>query len=331
MKKRRIAGILALVPAVFFCSCGSVAELSFTSNWYRDTMNRHPSNTYEKLEYEVTFAASNSTSNISVEYDKGVYTTELKNETLSLSDGSTKEGYVLTSDLSVTGRFTVNGRTGETFSDYTHSVVKFLPIDDNMHPVESEKTVHSTSPITANPSETATVSTATQLYHYTYAVKYDAKLETAAITYTDLTKAQEEDAVKNSEISVKGESTYLDNEQIAFALRGLNFSAGGSFRTLNPVQNAVQTIPVSATAIADYAVNFELNDGSQIDLNINVNSVTLAYKSNSSGQPQTLIYAATTNADNNLYRNVMVYQETPIYWSFGTLKYTLKKAQFTTK
>lgn len=330
MKKIRLTGLLVLVPMALLCSCGSVSELSFTANWYRDTMNKHPSNTYEKLEYEVTFTAPTTTGNISVDYDKGSYTTELKNETLTLSDGSAKEGYVYTTELAVSGRFTVNGVTGETFQDSVRSTVKFLPVDDGLQPVESVKTVRSTSPMTATPTESATVETTTETFYYTYAVKYDAKLEKAEVTYTDLTQTAETYTPKVSEVSVNGESTYLDNEEIAFAMRGLNLAAGGSFRSINPVNNLVQTLNVSATAIADYAVGFEL-DGTRTENNVNVYSATVAYKTTSSGQPQTLIIAATTDASNNTYRNVVFSMEVPIYWSFGTLKYTLVRAQFTAK
>lgn len=328
MKKNRLAGLLLLAPVALLCACTSATTLSFSANWYKNTMTTHPSNTLEKLEYSVTFTAPTSSTNISVEYDDGTYVTELKNETVTLADGSTKEGYVYTTELAITGRYTVNGTTGDTFEDYVKSVVKFLPVEDKLRPVESVKTVHTTSAVTASPSDTATVESATCVYSYTYEVKYDNTQETATVSYTDLTT--EEPTAKVSEIKISGDSTYLDNEEIAFALRGLNLSSSASFRSINPSYSSVWEVTVTPTAIDDYFVDFEM-DGTRVSQGIKVYSAEVVYNANRKGMAQKAIYAATTDASNNTYRNVMVGMEVPIFWSLGTLNYSLVKAEFSTK
>ncbi len=325
MKKIRIAGLLLLAPLTLLCACSNASPLTFAANWYKNTSITTVSDTYEKLEYAVTFTPAEGTAALSVEYDAGTYTTELKNETLTLSDGTVAEGYVLTSDLKISGRYKLGGMTGETFRDFTHSVVKFLPTNEKLRPVESVKTVHSTSPLSANPNS---LENATKLSHFTLAMKYEADLSKATQTFTDLAAKDAEPVV--TEFDVSGKDTFLDNEQIAFALRGLDLSVGASFRTINTVMSSVQTVSVSATAATE-DVQFEM-DGKQMEKTaITVYETTVKYNTTLSGASQTVFYAATTSANGNLYRNVPLRYESPLIQSLGTLTYSLTKAQFATK
>lgn len=324
MKKIRITGLLLLAPLTLLCACSNASPLSFTANWYKNTSISTVSDTYEKLEYTVTFSPAETTA-FSVEYDEGSYVTELKNEMLTLSDGTVAEGYVLTSDLTISGRYTLNGLTGETFNDYTHSVVKFLSAGEKLRPVESEKTVHSTSALTNNP---VSLDSATQLFYYSIVTKYDAALTTATQTFNDLSQTDADPVI--TEFDVSGSDTFLDNEQIAFALRGLDLSTAPSFRTINTVMNSVQTISVSATAAAE-EIHFEMDGTAIEDTTITVYEASVSYKTDLSGSPQTAVYAATTSAGNNVYRNVLLRLQAPVLQSLGTLTYSLSKAQFATK
>ncbi len=327
MKKSRFASLLFLAPVALLCSCKNVVQFSFTANWYKNTAITTVGDTMEKLEYKVTFTP-NETETFSVQYDDGVYTTELKNENLTLSGGTvTKEGYSYSTSLTISGRYTLNGKTGETFHDKLTSTVKFLPVGDKLQPIESKKEVTSTSPISAAPSS---LETATTVYHYTYETVYDADMKNAHITYTDLSG----EAPVKTEKTVKTESkyTYLDNEEIAFALRGVNFasSAATTFTSINPVTNTALSLKISASAVKEQ-VAFVM-DGKEVKSDsLDAYSVQLSYDTTYSGQPQTLVFAALTDPSNNTYRNVMLTMKAPILQSLGTMVYTLTKAEFSTK
>ncbi len=324
MKKIKIAAVLLLVPVAALCACTGASSLSFTANWYKNTSITNPSDTYEKLEYKVTFNASSASLPLSVEYDEGTYVTELKNEMITLSDGTTAEGYVYTTRLTISGRYSLNGETGETFNDSLSSVVKFLSVNKNLCPVESETVVRTTSPVNTSANS---FDDAIYAYNYTFAVAYDAELTTASTTYTEIdpeTNTSYSPIEKDYDIS--GDGTYLDNEQIAFALRGLNLSSSGSFRSLNTVMKSTQTVSYSPEAVTE-TVDFEA-DGEQVSADISAYSVTVSLPA---GQSKTAVYAATTDRSSNAYRNAMLRLESPVIGSLGTLVYTLTKAEFSAK
>ena len=338
MKKIRMAGLILLAPLTLLCACSGGVPLSFSANWYRNTaLGGSVGDTLEELTYEVTFTPAEDTSGgFSVEYDTGTYTTELINDNVTLADGSTKEGYIYTTELSISGRYRLGGEVKE-FSDFVTSTVTFLPVSYGLQPVESEKEVVSTSPETSSP---ASLEDAFRTYHYTYDVSYDAGLTTATAVYTDLTeyKTEEGETVRRDpetrEYEIEGDTTYLDNEQILFALRGLDLSAGVTFRTINSVMGHVTEAGTSSntqsSAAVKTAVDFTM-DGTAVKQELDAVEVPLVYRSSPSGQAQTLVYAATTDPNNNTYRNVLLKMEVPVLQSLGTLVYTLKEATFANK
>lgn len=339
MKKIRMAGLILLAPLTLLCACSGGVPLSFSANWYRNTaLGGSVGDTLEELTYEVTFTPAEDTSGgFSVEYGTGSYTTKLFNSNLTLSDGSTKEGYIYTTELTISGRYLLAGKASETFTDSVKSTVRFLPVSYGLQPVKSEKEVVSTSPETSSP---VSLEGAFRTYHYTYDVSYDAGLTTATAVYTDLTeyKTEEGETVRRDpetrEYEIEGDTTYLDNEQILFALRGLDLSSGVTFRTINSVMGHVTEAGTSSntqsSAAVKTAVDFTM-DGTAVKQEIDAVEVPLVYRSSPSGQAQTLVYAATTDPNNNTYRNVLLKMEVPVLQSLGTLVYTLKEAAFANK
>ena len=331
MKKIRLAGRLRLAPLTLLSACSGGTPLSFTANWYRNTaLGGSVNDTLEELTYEVSFTPAENDSSFSVEYDTGTYTTRLINANIALSDGSTKEGYIYTTELTISGRYRLGSEVSEDFSDRVSSSVSFLPVTDGLKPVKSEKEVLSTSPIVSLPE---TLEGAIETYHYTYAVSYDAALTTATAVYTDLNA--ETPAPETREYAIDGTTTYLDNEQILFALRGLNLSsAAATFRTINQVMGIVAEVSTSANSSAASSVkenvDFTMN-GEAVKQEIDAVEVPLTYLTTPSGQSQTLVYAATTDANSNTYRNVLLRMEVPVLQSLGTLVYTLKEATFADK
>ena len=338
MKKIRLAGLMLLAPLTLLCACSGGVPLSFAANWNRNTADSSVSNTREELVYEVTFTPSETpVGTLTAEYDEGTYTTLLENKNLTLSDGSSQEGYVYTTKLTISGRFRLGSEVSETFTDTVTSTVSFLSASQRLKPVKSEKEVVSTSPVASSPSS---LENAFTTYHYTYDVSYDAGLTTATAVYTDLTeyKTEEGETVRRDpetrEYEIEGDTTYLDNEQILFALRGLDLSAGVTFRTINSVMGHVTEAGTSSntqsSAAVKTAVDFTM-DGTAVKQELDAVEVPLVYRSSPSGQAQTLVYAATTDPNNNTYRNVLLKMEVPVLQSLGTLVYTLKEATFANK
>ena len=338
MKKIRLAGLMLLAPLTLLCACSGGVPLSFAANWNRNTADSSVSNTREELVYEVTFTPSETPAGtLTAEYDEGTYTTLLENKNLTLSDGSSQEGYVYTTKLTISGRFRLGSEVSETFTDTVTSTVSFLSASQRLKPVKSEKEVVSTSPVASSPSS---LENAFTTYHYTYDVSYDAGLTTATAVYTDLTeyKTEEGETVRRDpetrEYEIEGDTTYLDNEQILFALRGLDLSAGVTFRTINSVMGHVTEAGTSSntqsSAAVKTAVDFTM-DGTAVKQELDAVEVPLVYRSSPSGQAQTLVYAATTDPNNNTYRNVLLKMEVPVVQSLGTLVYTLKEAAFANK
>lgn len=330
MKKIRLAGLLLLAPLTLLSACSGGTPLSFTANWYRNTaLGGSVNDTLEELTYEVSFTPAENDSSFSVEYDTGTYTTRLINANIALSDGSTKEGYIYTTELTISGRYRLGSEVSEDFSDRVSSSVSFLPVTDGLKPVKSEKEVLSTSPIVSLPE---TLDGAFETYHYTYDVSYDAALTTATAVYTDLNA--ETPAPETREYAIDGTTTYLDNEQILFALRGLSLSSVATFRTVNSVMGIVTEVstgtsttgPTSLKESVDFTI-----DGTAVKTEIDAVQVPIIYQSTPSGQQQDLVYAATTDTNNNTYRNVLLRMEVPVLQSLGTLVYRLKEAAFTTK
>ena len=330
MKKIRLAGLILLAPLTLLCACSGGTPLSFTANWYRNTaLGGSVNDTLEELTYEVSFTPAENDSSFSVEYDTGTYTTRLINANIALSDGSTKEGYIYTTELTISGRYRLGSEVSEDFSDRVSSSVSFLPVTDGLKPVKSKKEVLSTSPIVSLPE---TLEGAIETYHYTYDVSYDAALTTATAVYTDLNA--ETPAPETREYAIDGTTTYLDNEQILFALRGLSLSSVATFRTVNSVMGIVTEVSTGTSTTGPTSLKESVDftmDGTAVKTEIDAVQVPIIYQSTPSGQQQDLVYAATTDTNNNTYRNVLLRMEVPVLQSLGTLVYRLKEAAFTTK
>ena len=330
MKKIRLAGLLLLAPLTLLSACSGGTPLSFTANWYRNTaLGGSVNDTLEELTYEVSFTPAENDSSFSVEYDTGTYTTRLINANIALSDGSTKEGYIYTTELTISGRYRLGSEVSEDFSDRVSSSVSFLPVTDGLKPVKSEKEVLSTSPIVSLPE---TLEGAIETYHYTYDVSYDAALTTATAVYTDLNA--ETPAPETREYAIDGTTTYLDNEQILFALRGLSLSSVATFRTVNSVMGIVTEVSTGTSTTGPTSLKESVDftmDGTAVKTEIDAVQVPIIYQSTPSGQQPDLVYAATTDTNNNPYRNVLLRMEVPVLQSLGTLVYRLKEATFTTK
>lgn len=317
MKKLRFAGLL-LAPLVLLTACGGVnTGLAFQSNWYRNTaLGDLIENTYEALEYSVA-SSGGTAEGYSVDYS-GVYKTVLRNAPIRLEEGE-QGGYVYETELSLDVKFTVNGQTGETLRDSVKTHVEFLSVGQSLRPVMSKREVVSHSPV-VSPESAAKAYTE---QNFTYETRYDSALTTATVVLDDLKDAAEP---TEKTFDIKGKGTYLDNEEILFALRGLTLSTALSFRTFNSLMESVDTASFRTADDCKEIVDFE-EDGVRKNETVDAVSVSLAL---STGQAHTLVYAKrAANDSRNDYRNVLLRMETPLSYSLGNLQYTLKAATFT--
>lgn len=328
MKKRNFACLALALPVLAFAGCAAATpRLALSANWYASTdITTAITGTSEKLEYEVTFESS-GTDAYSVSYDAGTYTTTLE-DVNRVVWGESIFCYHLTTELRITGRFTVNGETGEDFTDVVTSDVWFMSVRDELQPIDSVKTVLSHSPYsTGAPSS---VEDACVVYEYTYKTVYNADCTQATITM-EYAQPEELGTVEKT-VEVSGDGSFLDNETILFAMRGVSTSSAASFRTINPVTQQQSGIAMSAApTVTERTPKFSINGAEEAEHKMNIYTFSLSYSGNNSGQAQEFAYAAKTDGNTNTYRNVLLEMRVPVLGSLGTLTYSLKNATFNDK
>ena len=327
MKKRSFACLALALPVLAFAGCASaVSRLTLSANWYAmPNITTNITGTEESLLYTVTFE-SDGREDFSADYDEGSYAVRLTNTEITLADGSKAQGYRLTSELTITGRFTVNGETGEDFTDTVTSEALFLDVSHELQPVKSVKHVVTHSPVTTTPDS---IDEACVAYEYTYTAAYDNDLTTADIT---VEYAQPEDMTDvQRTIKLSGDGSYLDNEVILFAMRGVSTADVSAFRTVNPVTLAQMSCSMSAApALSTATMTFSVNGTSQ-ERTMNTYAFSLGYTGSNAGQPQSLTYAAKAAEGENTYRNVLLQMDVPMLQSLGTFRYRLAEAVFNDK
>ncbi len=333
MKKSRLAPFILLAPLTMLCACGGLTPLTFEANWYANTANKENiTGTHEQLEYEVTFEGVSGEFTLS--YDKGTYQTELiDSNSITLSDGTVKTGYVYTTELNLTGRYSLNGTAGEDFHDRYVSTVEFLHAGDGLKPVRSRVEAHATAPRSSLPSD---IETALVVSDYTVVTEYKADLTGAKVTLTGTQKtgtAEALDIGNEKEINIDNNGTYLDNEQILFALRGVNLATASTLRSYDWVEGVIRSISVGSATAADYTPheNLTLNGTARTEA-IPAYTVSFAYNGGTNtGATRSLTYARTASADANTFRNVLLAMDVPVMQNLGTIHYKLVKAEFANK
>lgn len=331
MKKIRIACLALLAPLALLCACAAgTPELSIESNWYGQTGERHViTPTYEKLVYGIKFTKSEQAekSGYYFTYENGTYITELKNETIQLPDGTSAMGYRFSTTLETDVIVRYNGETSETLHDRVTTYALFLDADSGLKPVKSGQEVHSTVPAGTPEGSFESVSKAYIEYDYTIATEYAADLSEAYMKVDNL-NSDKDDALEPQKVKLKGSGTYLDNEQLLFALRGVDFASPTSFRSINP--NSKQCVgvlfydaPVSVREVCTFSLG-----GVSEERTIEAYEFSLRYSQEYSGEPKKFVYAKKTSPTDNVYRNVLLRTEMPGIYSHGNFVYALTSAEF---
>ena len=329
MKLKRLAGLLLFTPLLFLSACASTSGLTLTANWYASTTNYGGlTGTHEELTYAVAFEGNNSSSKLRLQYDNGRYTTLL--ESALIAESGNRLGYHYHTELEITGRYFYKGQQGADFTDTVVSDVWFLDVSEGLRPVRSEKTVKSTVPNTLADS-VANVATE---YNYRYVAEYNEALTRTTITYTDLKTPNAEPEV--TELKLSGKGTFFDNEQVLFALRGVDMTSSLRFKTVNPATRETAKLASSDTPVSrQYNAEFSMKVGGGEPVTeartLNTYSLSLGYSGNNPGRTQSYVYAQCTSPDANTYRNVLLHMETHALYDLGTFKYDLTAAVFAEK
>ena len=321
MKNKKL---LTLVSAglctVLFASCSGGSSTTFSANWYANTStNTVVEGTNETLTYSVSMKEeSSSNTSYSIFYTDGSYTTTLTAET---KDGELVYSYQ--TKLTISVQYTYESEVSEKFKDVVTSKVLFKNTKSGLQPLRSEKNVESHSPTQSSSSLLGCYT----YYKYSFVIDYEHNCTSGKTTFTDLSK--EEPAEKKRDFSIGDKYTYIDNEELLFAFRGVSLASAQQVQTYNASTKSVQPVKLSPSSSETEEFNFVMN-GKEGKKAIEYYPVSISIVDEYPGATQTAWYAKPSDkSSSNTYRNVLLRLETPIFYNLGTLVYELKTADFT--
>ena len=322
MKKRQFAAAIssALCAALLLSSCSSGSATSFSSNWYSDTtLNTAIAGTTETLVYRVGLEPdSGANSAYSVMYSDGTYTA-----TLTVESVNGENLYCYRTSLEISNQYYFGDEVSDVKADKVTSEVYFRSTQAGLRPVSSFKEVESRSPALLTPES---LNSCYIDYHFSVQIEYEPDGSAGKSTYTDLTA--EEPSPRTSDFSIEtGDNSYIDNEEILFALRGVTYDSAKSFQVYNASVDRVQTVRATPSESDSDSFDFSIG-GEEGAHSITYYPVSIGIAEEQSGGTQTAWYAGTTDTRRNTYRNVMLRLETPLAYSLGTLVYELQSAEF---
>jgi len=331
-KKAIFAAFSAAVlgGAAVLAGCSATSAVTFSANWYKNTsITTAISGTEETLTYSVAHTKGTN-KYYGLSYGESSYTVNLINTTYSYDGASSPENaYLLTSTLNMNVTYTV-GDKSETYDDVITSKVYFSTVDNSLRPMYSYKEFSCHSPTIDNP---ASLEEGVKYYHYSFETKYDSSLSSATLAYKKLDGDASALSDSESSYTLSSGYTYLDNEELLFALRGMTISSESSatVNVLNASRSTVQSIKLTNNGSVKGTYSFDMGDGVPAEgYSITANKISILASTLQSGNAQTAYYASVS-ADNNAYRGVMLSLASELPYSLGTLTYTLTKAEFSTK
>lgn len=320
MKLKRSAILLTAVLAVSALGACSDKDqtVQFNKYWNYDSLVHEVID--ETLEYTVTFEAASGvgTFDYTVSYGEGEnagkYVTNLKSETTA--EGENVYRYTTLLTLKVTYEY--KGQTA-TFDDSVYTETVFSE-DRLMRPISSKKQIVSHSPVNGGGSSLEKCYSA---FSYEVVTTYaaDGNATSVVTNYAD-----PENPVVERNASFKGANgkyTYLDNEQLLFALRGVASDVtSAKVRVYSPFVDTVQQIKLAFDDETGASFKYRKN-GEEVTEDVSYRPVTLKINESNPGATQTAWIASATNPTKNATRNVMLRLETPLSYGLGTLVYNL--------
>lgn len=321
MKKKKLFPVISsILGTVLLASCGTGVSTSFSANWYANTsINTVVGDTRETLTYSVTMKEEPSAgAAFAAYYTDGAYTTSLSTET---RNGELLYSY--TTNLAISVQFAFNGEYSDKFKDEVTSKVLFKNTRSGLQPIHSEKFVESHSPASLEPKSLATSYT---YYKYSIAIDYNENCTEGKSVYTNL--LTEEPTVKENSFSISDKYTYIDNEELLFAFRGVSFESSQQLQRNNSTSSGTQTQTVKATPESLTTEEFEFTlNGTTAKRAIEYYPVSISAVADNPTASQTAWYAKTTDTSANTYRNMLLRLEIPVFYNTGTLVYELRSAE----
>ena len=325
MKKKFLSmGAIAL-GAMLLTSCVTTNNrVSFNENWHLDTTASSAANLEEVLKYEVAFEKGSNAENEyrAILYGTGEYVTTLKTE---YSEEKEAFLYRYTTELKIPVTFEC--KTSEemkTYQDVVTSNVLFMNAQSGLKPISSTKTYDMHSPTTMSDSPSKLTDCYTH-YNYTVQTDYNDDL-TGKSALIDHTKNDEKRETNFK--SANDDYTTLDNEQLLLAVRGIETLGMQKFSVYTSSWKKSLLVGLSASTSTSDEFELKLGDSAPAKKTIAYTPVTMKFDVQDSGSEQTLWIANRTDVLNNTYRNVILYMQMPLYYSYGSLNYTLKEAKF---
>lgn len=330
LKSKKLISIVALcLGFATFVSCTQTNyKVAFSDNWYSGSIPSSGDEAAETLEYKVSFLKGASLDNIgyTLSYNDGTYVTEL---TTARENGEVI--YTYRSALNIQSVYTLNS-VSETQDNTIESVVKFKGTANALEPVSSYKYIHSYSPNYTSPSKIEGCYTE---YEYAVEITYSGN-QGVSRTYSSQTETDSESTSSTGETNEitnefsisRKKYTYLDNEQLLFALRGIDPAQNSSpkFNVYNPYTK-MQRVKTSFDAVKTGNFTFLMEaDTTATERPISYYPVSVQYDADNSGAAQEIWIAQKQSS--NSYRNVILRMEIPLAYYLGSLVYELKKADF---
>lgn len=317
MKKKKIVTLICSLACVAsLTACSADTSVSFSFRWNPNGNNEVLHGTSERYEYVVEIEPeSGSNDDYSVEYSNGKYTTELSAVTV---DAEEKLCYLWESALTISVIYTCGNEKSETFTDTVTSKVWFTGESD-LRPIRSEKTTQCVSPVAMTANK---LTDCYQSYHYKTTIEYNETATKGTYKREDLGAG----TVRNEEktFSVSSKNSYLDNEQLLFALRGITSSSSQTIESFDVGEKKTRTMSVSKSDAESKEFELYFNSETLATLPIDYVPNKVSYSGSNSGGTQTVFIAQTT--ENNKYRNMILGMEVPLPFNLGTLVYRLTKA-----
>lgn len=361
MKKKIALAVLAAASVFALSACSARAETNFSANWLSDPSAVHDPSFYERLEYGLSFTPEESSAfRMDIDAGNSSYVTET--EALpgwSYGDTIYTNIYHIHTELTYSAVYTYTPAEGEEVrvaafggeydtaeSDADDpaqmvSDVYFRSKADgyNLEPIYSKTSYYSYSPAEMDSPDVS-------LYSYSVEVEYADDGDTATVRYTDnwadlsaeecavsehLTKTKLLSAEERTFGGLQRSYTAIDANQLAFAARGISFSAESS-NTLTVFGGNANDMRVSiaCSEIAEQHYAFTM-DGQPVDSDISTARATFTMVSGGgqSGPVRAVYYAQRAEDGSNPYYCLPLRMDVPVGNAIGTLSYTLKDATHT--
>ena len=326
MQRKKIFSILSVVLcATVLTACGGDQRVTFSEYWQKNPDSLQ--NGTEILTYAVEHTPDDGLGyNYSVTYSDGVYTTKLTREIEN-------NAAVFTYETSLTIKVTYKvGNDTLTFDDYTNSKVIMQDVGHGLSPVSSEKDMY--NHLLPNKNVESINDFKSLVSDYRITTTY-GDTNKSVVQSRELKNPQDPSegykyAAQELSFTRDANYTYLDNDQLLFALRAVNpvLTTSATFEAYAPFSAEMQKISATFSKAETGDFEFAIEGGTKTKYEIHYYPVSMTIQANNSRETQELKIAKFVADSDNTFRNVVLEWTDPIHYSYGSLVYKLTDANF---